>query len=190
MGFFIGWKYFDEKDRYSHAANQERERLKREQRSKEDKQRKKDQIKKKKEREKKERLQKEWNEEAAQYHEEQFGFDCHPYKSNYINEDAEAYKEQIAKQYGGSGQSSTPGVPNLNRGNGRGGPQMKKLDSNSPFDPKNKRPAGMNLPGLDNPEANKDSGSVFTKNGGDSNQSGQRKKGTQGPCPFKLNRPI
>lgn len=190
MGFFIGWKYFDEKDRYSHEAQQERERLRQEQRDKEAKQRKKEQIKKRKEREKKERLQKEWNEEAAQYHEEQFGFDCHPYKSGYINEDGEAYKEQIAKQYGGSGQNLKTGVPNLNRGNGRGGPQMKKLDANSPFDPKNKRPAGMNLPGVDNPEANKDSGSVFTKNSSGSNQTGRGNKGAQGGSPIKLNRPI
>ena len=158
MGFFVGWRFFEEKDRYSFEANQERERVRREERKKKDREAKKERERKKKKAEKKRRMQLEWNEEAAKYHNEQFGFDNNPYHSGYINEDGESYKDQVAAQYGGAGGVGIQkGGNNLNRGTGRiGGYAMKKADADSPFDPKNKGPAGMNALGMENNAAVQD----------------------------------
>jgi hypothetical protein len=170
MGFFIGWRYFEEKDRYSFEARQEQERLRREKKDKERRAQKKERIQKKKKAEKKKKLQEEWRQEAASYQSDQFGLDTDVYKSGYINEDGESYKDQIAAQYGGGAEDFGGGKVGLNRGMSGAGPRMKKLDGDSPFNPKNKMPAGMNSPGMENNAAVKD-GTL------DGPNAGQQKKG-------------
>ena len=205
MGFFVGWKYFEEKDRYSHEARQERERQRQDKENKRKKELKKEQRRKQKKAEQKKKLQEEWRAEAASYQSDQFGLKTDPYKSGYINEDGEEYKEAITKKYGLA--SGDPGLKQdaLKRGMAGTGARMKKFDGPSPFDPKNKGPAGMNALGMENHAAIQDGqnkGSGFNKKSGMGTSTvnpmsgglGRTKRSndssSQGNFSGKLNRPI
>ena len=125
MGFFIGWKYFEDKDYYSFDAQAERNRLRQEKVDQERKAQKKAERRREREKEKKRQLQDEWVSQAAEYHKDQFGLDGYSYESSYINANVEEYKTDTEKKYSSSFHSTDEKqAPSLNRGMGSG-PTMK-----------------------------------------------------------------
>ena len=168
MGFFIGWRYFEEKDRYGFEATQERDRLRRENANKQRKADKKRREARQAKRAKKEALKEEWRAEQAEYQKALFGEQNeYAYSSNsdyekYKTGDMEQYKEEIARRFGTLYHSSDEKkAPRLGRGMGPNPHQevrsAKEKTAHSSLGPmgqlQKKRPVGMAPTGMDKNEA-------------------------------------
>ena len=160
MGFFIGWRYFEDKDYYSFEAQAERNRLRDQKKAQQLKEEKKARKRAEKKRKKKEELKRKWQDESAEYFQDQFGLRKDSFDFEYINSDIEEYKNSSQQRYGSMYHSSDEKqAPNLDRGLGAA-PSMKVKRQGAKHHSEtgqmgrlNKRkPVGMNPVGMEKNE--------------------------------------
>lgn len=202
MGFFVGWKYFDEKDRYSPEHYREQQRQRDEQRVKEWKKEKKRRLKQKERRLKKKQKREEWRAESemmqSQFHDQysnsQFAGGQGSPSSDYdkfSGENKDAYRDEIMRRYGYLYNSSSEDkTPTLGRGLGASAHQKIKMKDggrqhHTALGPmgqlKKKPPPGCHFPGLNAEDDGND------PQGGGNNSSGS---GNQGGGTPPLSRPV
>ena len=166
MGFFIGWKYFEDKEYYSFEAQAERRRVADEKRQRQLSEEKKARRRAEKKKIEKRKLREQWTAESSEYQKANFGIEGYADDSNYINSDVDAYKEEIARRYGTLYHSSSEkAAPSLDRGLGSA-PSMKvkrpqNVQRDGGINPlgrlKSKRPVGMDPIGMETNKAVKES---------------------------------
>ncbi|MCB0335550.1 MAG: hypothetical protein KDD62_04570 [Bdellovibrionales bacterium] len=194
MGFFIGWKYFEESQRYSADYYAELARQREDEADKRRQAEKRRLREQAKQREKKKEIREQWRHESEHYQDQ--------FESTYGNQDnaisggvggpssafeqygadsKESYREDIARRYGtlyssGSGKEA----PKVNRlGLGTSHHQQVKRPQNvkhhSPLGPigaHKKIPVGMELPGINKDNPNCRDGKGGSGNGGRGNGQG------------------